>query len=220
MPFPITSCSRAFFVLFSLTLTLSLTLYLCGVCVCVLVQVPNKFDIFADDIMLQTGAWDQITLWSGGTGFSRQLCDKVLASTCAILAKHGEGTAHPDGAVKFSHMVGGSTVTPHCGPQDTKIRMRYMMVRWLGLGFYSCIAMLRLLRLHGELVHCHLSISLSIYIHLFLSPSLSPPPPTLRAHIPDVDGELVFLETRLGPSAPQTPPKPLTPSVSPRPRSL
>ena len=70
-----------------------------------------------------------------------------------------------------------------------------MVVRWLGLGFYSCIAMLRLLRLHGEHVHCHLSISLSLYTSL----SLSSPPPCAR--IPDVDGELVFLETRLGPSS-------------------
>ena len=53
-----------------------------------------------------------------------------------------------------------------------------MVVRWLGLGFYSCIAMLRLLRLHGEHVHCHLSISLSIYTSL----SLSPPPHPARAY--------------------------------------
>ena len=193
-------CSRGPFILFSLTVTLPLSLSLS------LVQVPNKFEIFDDDIMLRTGAWDQITLWSGGTGFSRQLCDTVLASTCAILAKH-EALLHPDGEVKFSHMVGGSTVTPHCGPQDTKIRMHYMVVRWLGLGFYSCVAMLRL-RLHGGHVYFP-SLSLYTSLSLSLSPSLPPSPTILRAHIPDRDGELVFLATRMGPSSESPFPQPL-----------
>ena len=41
----------------------------------------------------------------------------------------------------------------------------------------------------------------SLYLSLSLYISISLLPPTLRAHIPDVDGELVFLETRLGPSS-------------------
>ena len=116
---------------------LSISIFFLSIYVSLQIQVPNKLDIFDDDIMLRAGAWDQITLWSGGTGFNRRLCDAVLAETCTILAKH-EALLHPDGEVKFSHMVGGSTVTPHCGPQDTKIRMHYMVVRWLWLGFRFC----------------------------------------------------------------------------------
>ena len=66
-----------------------------------------------------------------------------------------------------------------------------------GFGFYSCVAMLQLLRLHGGHVHCHLSLSVSLSHSL----PLAPHPTTLRAHIPDVDGGLVFVAPRLGPSS-------------------
>ena len=145
-------------------------------------NVPTKFDVFDDDIMLRTGAWDQITLWSGGTGFSRQLCETVLASTCAIFAKH-EALLHPNGEVKFSHMVGGSTVTPHCGPQDTKIRMHYMVVRWLWLWLWLWVLLMRRHAPTAALARWTRSLpSLSICFSLSLSPPRPPPHHPARAH--------------------------------------
>ena len=45
---------------------------------------------------------------------------------CQVMREHA-ALFHPKGEVVLSRMVGGTTTVPHCGPDDTKIRLHFTL---------------------------------------------------------------------------------------------
>ena len=66
------------------------------------------------------GNWEELYLYRDG-GFNPSACNLDFSGTCDILYKY-KSMFHVDGHVKFSRIAPGSTVWPHSGGTNSKLR--------------------------------------------------------------------------------------------------